>query len=255
VTLGHHPTQWHKALVVILPKLNWEDYLASKNYRLISLIECLSKLLIINGIYWRNDQLVVMDDNGLRRGVLSLYHDSITAGHPGISKTLWTVGQDYWWPGIKDFITNYIRGCGTCQSRKNNPNKPKPPLFPITTNPHANPFKTIALDFITKLPKSSNYDTILTITDHDCSKASIFIPCNETIDAEHTALLYATHVLPHYGLPRHIISDRDTHFTVAFIRELCRLLKIEQNICTAYHPQTDGQLEQSSHTQVKCSIS
>jgi len=118
----------------------------------------------------------------LRRGVISLYHDSKTAGHPGITKTLWSITQDYWWPGMKDEITNYIKGCPLCQSRKNNPTNLTPPLFPITTQ-HTNPFKTIALDFITKLPLSSGYDTILTITDHDCSKASIFIPCNETLDA------------------------------------------------------------------------
>jgi len=42
-------------------------------------------------------------------------------------------------------------------------------------------FETVAMDFITKLPLSGGYDTILMITDTDCSKASIFIPCNETI--------------------------------------------------------------------------
>jgi hypothetical protein len=162
-----------------------------------------------------------VDDNTLRRGVISLYHDSITAGHPGITKTLWAIGLDYWWPNMKNSITNYIKGCAMCQSRKNHPNNPKPPPFPITTNPQANPFEVIALDFITKLPISSGYDTILTITDHNCSKAAIFIPCNEAIDAEHTTLLYATYILPDYGLPRRIISDHDTRFTAAFIRELC----------------------------------
>ncbi len=44
-----------------------------------------------NKLYWRGDQLVVVEDNNLRRGVISLYHDSIMAGHPGISKTLWSI--------------------------------------------------------------------------------------------------------------------------------------------------------------------
>jgi transposase InsO family protein len=203
-------------------------------------------LSVTEGLHWHGAQLVVVDDNTLRRGVISLYHNSITAGHPGITKTLWAIGLDYWWPNMKNSITNYIKGCAMCQSRKNHPNNPKPPPFPITTNPQANPFEVIALDFITKLPTSSGYDTILTITDHDCSKAAIFIPCNEAIAAEHTALLYATYVLPHYGLPKCIISDCDTRFTATFIRELCRLLQIEQNISTAYHPQTDGQSENTN---------
>ena len=143
---------------------------------------------------------------------------------------------------MKDTITQYIKGCALCQSRKNNPTNPKPPLFPITLDMYTLPFKSIAMDFIVKLPQLNNHDTILTITD-TFSKASIFIPCNKTIDAEHTALLYTTYILPHYGLPAHIISDQDPHFTATFTKELCRLLQIEQNISTTYHPQTDGQSE------------
>ena len=101
------------------------------------------------------------------------------------------------------------------------------------------------MDFIVKLPLSDSYNTILTVTD-TFSKASIFIPCNKTINAEQTAKLYATYVLPHYGLPRHIISDRDPRFTFMFSRELCRALGITQNISTAYHPQTDGQSERTN---------
>ena len=84
------------------------------------------------------------------------------------------------------------------------------------------------------------YDTILTVMDA-FSKASIFIPCNETIDMEKTALLYTTYGLPHYGLPSCIISDQDPWFTAAITKELRQILNIQQNISMAYHPQTDGQ--------------
>jgi len=52
-------------------------------------------------------------------------------------------------------------------------------MFPITPADNAHPFETIAMDFITKLPQSGGFATILTITDTDCSKASIFIPCHK----------------------------------------------------------------------------
>ena len=146
---------------------------------------------------------------------------------------------------MKKDVTEYVKGCITCQSRKNQSNKPKPPLFPITSDTYDTPFTSIAMDFIVKLPLSESYDTILTITD-TFSKASIFIPCNESINAENTAKLYATHVLPHYGLPTCIISDRDPQFTSTFSRELCRTLGITQNISTAYHPQTDRQSERTN---------
>jgi hypothetical protein len=45
------------------------------------------------------------------------------------------------------------------------------------------PFKTVAMDLITDLPVSEGFDAIFTITDHDVTKATVFIPCHKTIDA------------------------------------------------------------------------
>ena len=174
-----------------------------------------------------------------------LYHNSPTAGHPGISNTTWAITRNFWWPALKKDVTEFIQGCSLCQSRKNQPNKAKPPLFPLSSEAYSTLFTSVAMDFIVKLPASNMYDTILTITD-TFSKAAIFIPCNETIDATNTAKLYATYVLPHYGIPLCIISDRDPRFTSTFTRELCRMLSIDQNISTAYHPQTDGQSERTN---------
>ena len=102
------------------------------------------------------------------------------------------------------------------------------------------------MDFITKLPLAGKYDTILTITDHDCSKAAIFIPCQETITAEGVAAAYLRYVYPRFGIPKKIISDRDTRFTSKFAKGLCKSLKIQQNISTAFHPRTDGQSERTN---------
>jgi hypothetical protein len=90
---------------------------------------------------------------------------------------------------MKQDIEQYVKGCAACQANKANTNPRKPAIFPITPE-HTLPFQTVAMDFITKLPKSGKYDTLLTITDHDCSKAVIFIPCQETITAEGVAALY-----------------------------------------------------------------
>jgi len=167
-------------------------------------------LTLLDGMHWHcGNTLVVVQDNELRRGVTSLFHDSITAGHPGISKTLQLIQPYYWWPGIKDFVKEYIKGCATCQMTKVNTHPVHLPLFPITPAENTKLFETIAMDFIMKLPPSGSHDTILMITDMDCSKASIFLPCKETIDSEGVAQLYLMHVLPHYGTPKKIISDRD----------------------------------------------
>jgi Chromo (CHRromatin Organisation MOdifier) domain len=108
------------------------------------------------------------------------------------------------------------------------------------------PFKTVAMDLITDLPVLDGFDAIFTITDHDTTKATVFIPCNKTIDALNAAQLYTRYVFPYYGALKKIISDRDPRFTAQLAKELCRLLDIKQNISTVYHPQTDGQSERSN---------
>ena len=64
--------------------------------------------------FWRNTALVVVGDDSLRRGVIHTFHDLKTSGHPGISNTLSLVQQHYWWPHMKDFVTNYVKGCAKC---------------------------------------------------------------------------------------------------------------------------------------------
>jgi hypothetical protein len=143
-------------------------------------------------------------------------------------------------------VQEYVRGCAECQRHKINTQAQKAPLSPITPVHEALPFQTIALDFIVKLPISNGFDSILTITDHDCTKMAIFIPCNESINAKGVADLYLCKVFPRFGLPSKIISDRDPRFILKFMRELCRLIGATQNMSTAYHPRTNGQSEQSN---------
>jgi len=61
---------------------------------------------------------------------------------------------------------------------------------------------TIAVNFIIKLPMSEGYDSIMTITDHDCTKVVILVPCQETIDAEGVAKLFKDRIFLFVGLPK-----------------------------------------------------
>ena len=99
------------------------------------------------------------------------------------------------------------------------------------------------MDFIVKLPLSDGYDSILTVMDHDCTKAVILIPCNEAITAEGVTKLYLEHVFKRVGLPNTFIHDRDTQFMSSFAVKICQALGIKQNASTVFHPRTDGQSE------------
>jgi hypothetical protein len=147
---------------------------------------------------------------------------------------------------MRQDIMEYVKGCAECQRHKVNTRPTKAPLQPIYPKPEAMPFETIALDFIVKLPISQGFNSILTITDQGCTKAAIFIPCNEDITAEEMAALYIKHVFTHFGLPTKIISDRDPRFMSKFMQSACKVTGIKHAPSTAYHPRTDGQSERSN---------
>ena len=119
-------------------------------------------------------------------------------------------------------------------------------MYRIPVPENVKPFEVIALDLITHLPTSDGFDTILTIVDHGCSWAAVFIPCKGTITGEGVADLYFENVYRWFGLPSKVISDRDPRFTSRFTKALCARLGIAQNVSTAFHPQTDGLTERKN---------
>ena len=184
--------------------------------------------------------------NQFLRNVLQELHDHPTAGHPGRDETLRKVKELYQWPKMNQWITDYVKGCATCQQNKIQTHKKKTPIFGITTTLDMKPFSQIALDLITGLPQVNGKDAILTIVDHRCSRAAIFIPCTTMITGPGIAQLYLRNVYPWFGLPSRVISNRDPRFTSQFGKALTMKLGINCNISTAFHPQTDSLSERKN---------
>jgi len=103
----------------------------------------------------------------------------------------------------------------------------------------------MAMDFITDLPKSEGYDTILVVI-HRWTKMSHFIPCVKDLDARQFAHLFMKDIVRLHRLPHDIITDRGTLFTSDLWKETTGKLGIEQRLSTAFHPQTDGETEQTN---------
>ena len=70
-----------------------------------------------------------------------------------------------------------------------------------------------------------------------------FISTIEKMLAEGLVRLFRDNVWKLHRLPESIILDRGPQFTAGLIRELNRILGIKSKISTAFHPQTDGQME------------
>ncbi|GKA84440.1 reverse transcriptase domain-containing protein [Tanacetum coccineum] len=106
----------------------------------------------------------------------------------------------------------------------------------------------ITMDFVMKLPKSSQgYDTIWVIVDR-LTKSAIFVPMRETDPMDKLARMYLKEVVTRHGIPLSIICDRDPRFASNFWRSLQNALGTSLDMSIAYHPQTDGQSERTIQT-------
>ena len=104
----------------------------------------------------------------------------------------------------------------------------------------------ISVDLISPLPNSNGHDAILNIVDH-FSKMVIAVPTSITLSSPQLAHIYKEKVFPFFGVPRKIMSDRGPQFASEFTHNICLILGIEQNLSTAYHPETNAQVEQMNH--------
>ena len=126
---------------------------------------------------------------------------------------------------MSTWISEYVAGCAICQQNKNLTHPTKIPLFRIPMQEDATPFSQVAFDLITQLPESNRYNAVLTVIDHGCSRAALFIPCKTAISGTHLVQLYLEHIYVWFGAPKKVISDRDPHFTSHFARAFVTLLR------------------------------
>ncbi|GJR19066.1 putative reverse transcriptase domain-containing protein [Tanacetum coccineum] len=114
----------------------------------------------------------------------------------------------------------------------------------------------IAMDFVTKLPRtSSGHDTISVIVDR-LTKSAYFLPMREDYKMERLTRLYLNEIVARYDVLILIISDRDSRFTLRFWQSMQEALGTRLEMSMAYHPQNDGQIEfsynNSYHSSVRC---
>ena len=150
------------------------------------------------------------------------------------------VTRNYWWPGVTRDVGKYVEGCDSCQKMKNRIKEVvgKLKLSEVLEKPWTH----LTVDFITKLVVVAGKDAILVVSDR-LSKITHFVANTEGTSAEGLARLFRDNVWKLHGLPESMVSDRGPQFAVELTKELNKMLGIETRLLTAFHPQTDGQME------------
>ncbi|GJZ07378.1 putative reverse transcriptase domain-containing protein [Tanacetum coccineum] len=149
---------------------------------------CADETLCLNGRSW----LPCYGD--LRSVIMHESHKSKYSIHPGSEKMYQDMKKLYWLPNMKANIATYWK------------------------------WDNITMDFITKLPKSSQgFDTIWVIVDR-LTKSAHFLPIRENDPLDKLARLYLNRIVARHGIPVSIICDRDGRFTSNFWRSFQKAL-------------------------------
>ena len=176
----------------------------------------------------------------LREDIIIANHDHPVAGHPGIKRIHDLIMSEYYWPMLKKDIKAYVKGCDTCQKVKAKTSQTTTPLYPNEIP--SSPWEIISIDLIGPLPQSKGKNAILVVVDRFSKMIHLF-PVMDSIISKGVATIFRDSIFKLHGTPRKVISDRGPQFVSSFMKDLYKLLNIQANPSTAYHPQMDGQTE------------
>jgi hypothetical protein len=138
----------------------------------------------------------------------------------------------YWWYDMKRDISEYVSLCDTCQRVKAEHQRPAGLLQHLKIPEWK--WEKIGMNLIVGLPRTqAGYDSIWVIVDRLTKVAKL-------------VELYMSRIMCLYGVPKKIVSDRGSQFTYKFWEKLHESMDTKLNFSSAYHPQTDGQIERTN---------
>lgn len=197
------------------------------------------------GLYYKG-RWCVPNDSQIKKKILEEAHTTPYSVHPGEVKLYKDLRQHFWWANMRREVAEFVAKCLTCQKIKIDHRKPGGLLQPLEVPEWK--WESISMDFVTGLPptlKGSN--TVWVIVDR-LTKVARFIAMKNTWTMEQMANAYVKEIVRLHGVPKSIVSDRDTRFQAHFWKRLQEAFGTHLNFSTAFHPATDGQTERTIQT-------
>ncbi|VDH93824.1 Hypothetical predicted protein [Mytilus galloprovincialis] len=176
--------------------------------------------------------------------VLRLYHDSPLGGHGGIQHTADMLKEHYYFPKLLQSVTDYVRSCHDCQSRKVTQVKTKAGIVAFKT-PEA-PFQVWQMDLYGPVPVSAKGNSYIFTAVDAFTKFLVAEPIPNKDALTVAEVLFK--LVSQYGVCDTLISDRGSEATARAIKEVCRLLEINQQYTPSFTHHCLGLCERTHRT-------
>ena len=218
----------------------YREFIANNAVKLHS--RNLHKCWVIDSALFKNNLLWVSES--LQTELLQEIHDQSLTRHSDIDWTVNLIHYHYYWPEHVITVKQYIQNCQHCQ-RSKSPHDVINELL-VSLPILQQHWQNIAMNFITDLSLSEDYNAICTIIDQ-LLKERHYIPCHsegQGTSTEKVVRIMLWNIYYLHELSNFIVSDWGSQFIFTLWQSMCKWLKIKINLFTAYHSETDSQSEQ-----------
>nr|GEU54758.1 reverse transcriptase domain-containing protein [Tanacetum cinerariifolium] len=173
--------------------------------------------------------------------IITACHNEPTEGHYGANLTAKKVfDSDFYWPTIYRDAHDLVTRCDACQRHCKISQRDEMPQNAIQL---CEIFDVWGIDFIGPFPSSKGNKYILVAIDY-LSKwvEAKALPTNDA----RVLMKFLKSLFARFRTPRAIISDRGNHFCNDQFAKVMLKYGVTHHLSTAYHPQTNGQVEVSN---------
>ncbi len=196
---------------------------------------------IIDDVLFRKNLLWVSEN--MHTKLLQEVHDQSLISHLDNKWIIDLVQRFYYWSDHQVTIWWYIWNCHACQRSKASRDSINELHHSLSISQKR--WKDIAINFITELSSSEDYNIICTIICHLIKEHHyVFYHWEDNdISVEETVWIMLWNVYWLHNLLSSIVSNRDSQFIFIMWKSLCERLRIIANLFTAYHSEINDQTE------------
>jgi hypothetical protein len=204
----------------------------------------LKKFEMIENTLFFKKKLWVFESDQLKLNIIREIHDQLVSKHSSIRRTCKYLHKWYYWSQAKQSVERYIRNCHICKRSKISRDKYSELLNSLSISNRS--WMNIIMNFVIELSKNKEeFNVILMIVDR-LTKMHHYVSCmtaEEDISTEEIVRLLINHVWKLHELSSIIVSDRDPQFVSLVWKSVCKALKIDVKLSTAFHFETNEQSE------------
>ena len=170
-------------------------------------------------------------------------HRGVYSGHYSGPKLYNALIRHWWWGGMYTDALAFCKRCPECAIVTGAGRQHRPPLKPI---PVQRPFQKIGVD-IMDLPCTERGNRHVVVFQDMLTKWPMVFPVPDQKAGRLTRLL-CEEIVPMFGVPEALLTDRGTNLLSHLMLDVCKLLGIEKLNTTSYHPECDGMIERLNRT-------